>query len=751
MILLDATTKSLQVILGGAVTTTELPIVAAYADVSQTTFAVSAISETDTATTGGTAVTAVAAPSASTSRKVALVTVYNADSVSAAVTVRVNNNGTFRILVKATLAVGSTLQYADGAGWSVTDSTGAVLSALSVDHGALSGLSDDDHTQYLLANGTRALTANWDVGSFEVRAQTLQSDVATGTAPLIVASTTKVTNLNVDLLDDQSGAYYLDAANFTGTNWTDLTDTGATTLHKHDHGGSDGLADDDHTQYALLAGRSGGQTITGGTASGDDITIRSTTNATKGDIFLADQGGNVIIGGGATASEVRLLEASGSGTNYTAIKTQPQAANITYTLPADDGDASQVLSTDGSGTLDWVTPASGGMEQIFRGLHLRTSPNADVAATTVALLRCDAMTLDDGTYVEDWDDLSAIITGSGAGGLDTGAEAASTWYEIYAIRKSSDGTKNLLLHRAKDYFLDQQQTDDDTTGRLREGAADKVKLAQTFDTDETGLCEFVDVKLIREGAVSGRVWFSIYATSAGAPTGAALKTSDKIDASLISTSVQIVRVPFRDPQTLTAGTTYALVLEGDYAVSGTVNIFWRADSTAPAYAAGQRYNFDGTSWAAVAEDFWFKIYITRNDAAVTMPSGYDQKCKIGYVYNDSGSNFDPFVATDRQIRFLTETSLGTVTATIPTLIDGSAALPPGALLAGVYLKLTVDGYIGGVPDGITLGEPGTGGGVYVAMDTAEYVPPFDISTEYQGFYAKVSSGTMTLRIEGYRW
>ncbi len=46
----------------------------------------------------------------------------------------------------------------------------------------------------------------------------------------------------------------LDSDNFTGTEWTDLTDAGATTLHKHDHGGQDGLADDDHTQYSLASG-----------------------------------------------------------------------------------------------------------------------------------------------------------------------------------------------------------------------------------------------------------------------------------------------------------------------------------------------------------------------------------------------------------------------------------------------------------------------------------------------------------------
>jgi hypothetical protein len=78
-----------------------------------------------------------------------------------------------------------------------------------------------------------ALGSNWDAGAFEIRALKFYSDQATGTAPFTVLSTTKVTNLNADLLDDQSGAYYLNSANFTGTNWTDLTDAGETTLHTH--------------------------------------------------------------------------------------------------------------------------------------------------------------------------------------------------------------------------------------------------------------------------------------------------------------------------------------------------------------------------------------------------------------------------------------------------------------------------------------------------------------------------------------
>lgn len=38
--------------------------------------------------------------------------------------------------------------------------------------------------------------------------------------------------------------------------------------------------------YALLAGRAGGQTLKGGTASGDDLTLMSTNHATKGNIFF---------------------------------------------------------------------------------------------------------------------------------------------------------------------------------------------------------------------------------------------------------------------------------------------------------------------------------------------------------------------------------------------------------------------------------------------------------------------------------
>ena len=53
-----------------------------------------------------------------------------------------------------------------------------------------------------------------------------------------------------------------------------------------DHAGLAGLGGDDHAQYALLAGRASGQTIIGGTASSEELVLRSTSHATKGAVKI---------------------------------------------------------------------------------------------------------------------------------------------------------------------------------------------------------------------------------------------------------------------------------------------------------------------------------------------------------------------------------------------------------------------------------------------------------------------------------
>jgi hypothetical protein len=100
----------------------------------------------------------------------------------------------------------------------------------------------------------------------------------------------------------------------------------STTLWKNkalstDHGSLVGLSDDDHTQYLLLDGRTGGQTVYGGTAAGNDLTICSTSNATKGKVIICSQAafdgvlGSLTLGDTADWGYGARLNVKGTGTS----------------------------------------------------------------------------------------------------------------------------------------------------------------------------------------------------------------------------------------------------------------------------------------------------------------------------------------------------------------------------------------------------------------------------------------------------
>ena len=69
---------------------------------------------------------------------------------------------------------------------------------------------------------------------------------------------------------------------------------------------------------------------------------------------------NFIVGNGATAgAEIQLREDSDNGSNYVALKAADSiGSNLTLTLPSSDGSNGQVLGTDGSGTLSFVSTTS---------------------------------------------------------------------------------------------------------------------------------------------------------------------------------------------------------------------------------------------------------------------------------------------------------------------------------------------------------------------------------------------------------
>lgn len=78
-----------------------------------------------------------------------------------------------------------------------------------------------------------------------------------------------------------------------------------------DHGNLSGNGDDDHLQYLLLAGRAGGQTAYGGIGSGDNLVLRSTSHATKGQVWLDESTQSTSI----TTGAFRVTGGAGVGMN----------------------------------------------------------------------------------------------------------------------------------------------------------------------------------------------------------------------------------------------------------------------------------------------------------------------------------------------------------------------------------------------------------------------------------------------------
>lgn len=118
--ILNATTRKIQVVLGEAKTTNDCPIVADYFDSGVTPAGAASFLNSN----GVTAVDAVPAPAAGYTRIVNSLTLNNKDTVSHTATVRFNDNGTTYDMFKATLPPGYTLVYTKSEGWSVLSTTG---------------------------------------------------------------------------------------------------------------------------------------------------------------------------------------------------------------------------------------------------------------------------------------------------------------------------------------------------------------------------------------------------------------------------------------------------------------------------------------------------------------------------------------------------------------------------------------------------------------------------------------------------
>jgi len=122
MIVLSQSADTLMVVLGGAITTNQLRCVSAYRDITSTTYTAG---RARAVTNNTTDVSWITGPT-SGQRVIDFLSVFNKDTVSATVTVKLDTSGTQDELWKGALATGERLEYTEGHGFRTFTISGAI-------------------------------------------------------------------------------------------------------------------------------------------------------------------------------------------------------------------------------------------------------------------------------------------------------------------------------------------------------------------------------------------------------------------------------------------------------------------------------------------------------------------------------------------------------------------------------------------------------------------------------------------------
>jgi hypothetical protein len=161
------------------------------------------------------------------------------------------------------------------------------------------------------------------------------------------------------------------------------------------------ISSDTFTQYALLAGRAGGQTLNGGSAASNNLTLDSTAHATKGFVLLNPTGGNVGIGTTTPASKLDVAGSVRVGTDATACAagisgairyngTSVEYCNGTsWTALAASGAGVETLNGLNSATQTFAVPGTTGTAPTWTSAgsaHTLNIPLASAAGVTAGLI-----------------------------------------------------------------------------------------------------------------------------------------------------------------------------------------------------------------------------------------------------------------------------------------------------------------------------------------------------------------------------
>ena len=95
------------------------------------------------------------------------------------------------------------------------------------------------------------------------------------------------------------------------------------------------------------------------TVAGISTSASATVITLSNGVVAINPAGYVSVGGAATqGGEIRFLEDTDNGTNYTALKAGTIGSNVSLTLPVSAGTNGQFMQVDGSGNLAFASAAT---------------------------------------------------------------------------------------------------------------------------------------------------------------------------------------------------------------------------------------------------------------------------------------------------------------------------------------------------------------------------------------------------------
>jgi hypothetical protein len=449
------------------------------------------------------------------------------------------------------------------------------------------------------------------------------------------------------------------------------------------------------------------QTLRANIAAANTVTL-NTANISNANVLVG-----VIIGNAISNSSVVTKEyvdnaiaaiSGGSGFDTTAnIFLQKGdllvgiSQNTALRLPA--GSNGQVLTVNTAASLK-VSWMDSPISQETLGLSIGSHWHPYKKTTTILLKNANAIVMENGDHVSGWSNLTANITTSGAGGLDSvSGLAANTWYSVYAIYNPDTGNKALLLHQLETRVIDQNwpiaiDTEVAFLGFNATNATNPftryvTKLSQSFVPTVTAPVYGVEVRMGCQLIDAGNCWITLeHDDGFGNASGSVVATSrviSTLERGPVGTSPGTWNTLFLFDTltTLGSGGRYHFVVNTDRlpAVTLDANAITIEGNTAPTtnilqrnFMASVGYNaFPGNdiysgygdcrSWNAVSQSWWttsntgtgfaeptdlyFKIWHIFNRNNVVLPAGYTQKALIGYACTNVNSRLKEYKQVDR--------------------------------------------------------------------------------------------------------